>query len=403
MRPLPEHERLNDQLEKHLSGWYGKEQLDQSGLSSAPTIENDPQSDPLVALACHLQAAPSLQVRPDFARRLEERMLLHHVALRHQLSERVKTRGSWLFSRPFGISISYISMAVVLLCSLLGTSILALAAQATNPSSPLYTVKKWEQHVQLSLVHSPLDQAEVSLQIARDRLNALANAHGDTYRQALADLNGQINAVMQILATIPTGQDRNRLSNELDTLKASARHGLRDLLPKLSLSERLMTTDELRQLGEPVTQLNHAVIIVSSPSSTQATISLTGSNFYSGEHLLIDDVLMGDSGTLQNGTYTFTVSWNRQSSPQTIGILNTDGTVAQTTVILLPNAKSGNADKGAQNNNDKGKNTHGDNSGNMINGNKQDGNNHNGGGQNPGNNSLQGSSNGSNNHENKNR
>jgi hypothetical protein len=283
---------------------------------------------------------------------------------------------------------------------------LALAAQATNPSNPLYTVKKWEQHVQLSLARSPSDQAEVSLQIARDRLNALANAHGETYRQALADLNGQINTAMQILDTLPAGQDRNHLANELDTLKASARHALRDLLPKLSLSERLMTTDELRQLGDPVTQLNHAAIIVSSPSPTQATISLTGNNLYPGGHLLIDQVFMEDNGMLQNGTYIFTVSWNRQSSPQTIGILNTDGTVAQTTVILLPNAKSGNADKGAQNNNDKGKNNqdnHGDNSGSMINANKQDGNDHNGGGQNPGNNSLQGSSNGSNNHENKNR
>ena len=304
MRPLPEHERLNDQLEKHLPSWYEKEQLNQSRLP-APTIENDPESDALVALACHLQAAPSLRVRPDFARRLEERMLLHHVALRHQRS--AKARGSWLFSRPFGVSIAYIGMAVVFLCSLLGTSILALAAQATNPSNPLYTVKKWEQHVQLSLARSPSDQAEVSLQIARDRLNALANAHGETYRQALADLNGQINAIMQILGTLPDGQDRNHLANELDTLQGSARHILRDLLPKLSLSERLMTTDELRQLGDPVAQLNHAVIIVSSPSPTQVTISLTGSNLYPGGHLLIDQVLMEGNGILQNGTYIFTV------------------------------------------------------------------------------------------------
>jgi len=404
MRPLPEHERLNDQLEKHLPGWYGKERLDQSRLP-VPTIENDPESDALVALACHLQAAPSLQVRPDFARRLEERMLLHHVALRHQ--QATKTRESWLFSRLFGASIAYISMAVVLLCSLLGTSILALAAQDTNPSNPLYTVKKWEQHVQLSLARSPSDQAEVSLQIARDRLNALANAHGETYRQALADLNGQINAVMQILATLPAGQDRNRLSNELDTLKASARHILRDLLPKLSLSERLMTTDELRQLGDPVTQLNHAIITVSSASPTQATISLTGSNFYPGGHLLIDQVLMEDNGTLQNGTYIFTVSWHRQSPPHTIGILNADDTVAQTTAILSPNARSDNTGKGMQNTNDKGKNSHGDNGSNIANQSKQEENGHSGEGNNNGNNNNNdnnnGGSDGSNSHGSKNK
>jgi len=106
---------------------------------------------------------------------------------------------------------------------------------------------------------------------------------------------------------------------------------------------------------------------------------------------------------LHNGTYIFTVSWNRQSSPQTIGILNADGTVAQTTVILLPNAKSDNTGKNTQNTNDKGKNNektnYGDNGSNIVN--KQGGNSHSGEGGSNGN--SNGTSDGSNNYGNKNR
>src|SRR5262249_851074 len=162
-------------------------------------------------------------------------------------------------------------------------------------------------------------------------LNALANAHGETYRQTLADLKGQMDTAMQILNALPVGQDHNHLADELAALKARARRTLRDVLPHLSLSECLLTTDELRYLGDAVPQLNHATIIFSSPSLTQVTISLTGNNLSAGGHVLIDQVLMKDSGTLQNGADIFIVSWHGQSSPHTIGILNPDSTVAQTT------------------------------------------------------------------------
>lgn len=169
MRPHPEHERLNDQLHKHLASRPSNEQSDQPSTPFLLT-EKDPEVDKLVALARHLQAAPPLQVNPDFARRLEQRMLLHHLALRHQSSgkaqQTTKFRGNWFFSRPL---VAYISMAVVLLCSLLGTGVFALAAHVTNPGNPLYTVKQWEQQVQLSLAHSPSPQAKVSLPIAHDR------------------------------------------------------------------------------------------------------------------------------------------------------------------------------------------------------------------------------------------
>ena len=183
MRPHPEHERLNDQLHKYLARWPGNEQSDQPDSPFLLT-EKDPEVDKLVALARHLQAAPPMQVNPDFARRLEQRMLLHHLALGYQSSGKAqqitKRRGNWFLSRPF---VAYISMAVVLLCSLLGTGVFALAAHVTNSGNPLYTVKQWEQQVQLSLAHSPSDQAKVSLPISHDQLNANAKNNKNNKNQ----------------------------------------------------------------------------------------------------------------------------------------------------------------------------------------------------------------------------
>ncbi len=185
MRPLPEYERLHRQLEQDLLYKHGKEQLDQS-QSPVSTIQNDPEIDTLVALACRVQ-----QVHAGFAQQLEVRILSHHIALCQQLPKGArqvaKKQRSWLFSRSFRASIV---AAVALLCLLLGTSLLALAAPITNPSNPLYAVKKWEQHVQLSLAHSPLNQAKVSPQIARDRLNTLANAHRNHISQNIGNNGG---------------------------------------------------------------------------------------------------------------------------------------------------------------------------------------------------------------------
>ncbi len=291
MRLLPEHERLHDQLEKHLRGWPDTEPLEQSHQPLA-TAENTTEIDAMVALARHLQAASPLQVHPDFAHRLEQHLLLHHAALHRSFSQEArqapKPQGSWMFSRPL---VAYLALTVVLLGSLVGSSVLAFAAQATNASNPLYPVKKWEQQVQLSLARSPVDQAEVSLHIASDRLNALVNASGDTYRQTLADLDGQIETLTQILTALPAGKDHTHLADELAALKGRARQTLRDALPHLALPERLLTTDELGHLGDVVTHLNSAVIVFSSHAAREATISLTGTNFSAGGHVVIDQEL----------------------------------------------------------------------------------------------------------------
>src|SRR5215470_997816 len=76
MKPLPE--RLNDRLERQqVRSWNGEE-------PSVSALNRDPEADAFVALALRFQAAPPLQVDPDFARRLEQRMLARNAVLHLQ-------------------------------------------------------------------------------------------------------------------------------------------------------------------------------------------------------------------------------------------------------------------------------------------------------------------------------
>jgi hypothetical protein len=450
MRALPEYEQLQRQLERYLPHRHSNGPFSQSRLP-VPTTQPDPEVDALVDLACHVH-----KMHAGFAQQLEERILTRHAVLSQQerlvkeqtdwlLSHSSKQKhafnmpqaqGGWLFSHSlkqksafnmpqaqggwlFSHSLKQKSMfnmpqaqgswlfsrslkapmlvAVALFCFLLGTTLIALAAPRANPGNPLYIVKQWEQGLQLPWHGSSFNQAQAGLQAARDQLNVLANAHRDAYSQALTNLDKQVNTAAQLINAVPSGPNRDQLTGELTALKVDARRILRNLLPQCSLSERLITTEELGRLGDVVTQLNSATISFSastpidnssngsdtadkdvpshqspnrshqgsnqghqhshqSPgrshptqvrhaSPIQITISIRGGNLYLGGQLLINGVLITGHGTLQNGIYTFVVTWNSSQLPQTIGILNTDGTLAQTTHILSSNS-AGNGNGG---------------------------------------------------------
>jgi len=215
MRPLPEYERLHRQLEKYLPYKHGKEQFDQSQLP-VPTTQNDPEVDALVALACHVQ-----QAHAGFAQRLEVRMLSRHVALRQQppkgARQAAKKQRSWLFSGSFRTAIV---VAAACFGLLLGTSLLALAASVTNPDNPLYTVKKWEQHIQLP----PLDQPKASSQSTRDRLNTPIGAHGNAYLSLNSKdgKNGSANCTSQkVKINVKNGFGNNNGDGQRSLPKAS--------------------------------------------------------------------------------------------------------------------------------------------------------------------------------------
>ncbi len=333
MNPLPE--RLNERLERRqVRSWNGEEPPDWL-LSPVPAPNRDPEVDELVALALRVQAAPPLQVDPDFARQLEQRILVRHAALHLERPARGWSFPRLLRAHPvFGVALS-----LCLLLLLLGTGVLVAAAQVTNPNNPLSVVKHWEQQVQVSLANSPASQAQLELQFARDQLTTLVTladaAHAEAYREALVELDQQLNIASRAIHALPTGADHNRVESQLATLQADARHTLRGLLPQLAFLERLLTTDELGRLGDSVPHLVSVAIVLPAHPNGHAIISIAGDEIQPGAQLLVDTRLVDVGGSLQNGVYVFVANWAGNQHPQSIGILNPDGTAAQTTTITL--------------------------------------------------------------------
>ncbi len=358
MKPLAE--RLNDRLEQERRhSWNGGEPSSLPA-SRTHTSASDLEVEALVALAKRWQSSPHLQADPDFALQLERHLLVRQATL-----PRKYPRGRWFFPRLWHAHPTLgIALGCCLLLLLLGTAMLVAAAQVSNPDNPLYAVKRWEQGVQVSLARSPESRADLDVQFARDRLSTLASladpAHAEAYRQALADFEQHMNDAANSIGAIPAGADHDRLSSELVTLKADARRTLRSFLLRLALAELLVTTDVLGQVGDTVPRLLGVEIVLSVHPNAQATISITGVNIQPGAQLLVNEQATGVQGMFQHGVYVFTTNWNGNQHAQSIGILNPDGTAAQTTAITMKsssgngNGNSGNGNTGGHGNGNTG-------------------------------------------------
>ncbi len=334
MNQLPE--RLNDRLEQlNARSWNSEKPADWL-LSPAHAPDRDPEVDELVTLAHRFQSAPPLQVDQDFARQLERRVLMRNAALRvDEQPARGRLFPPLLRAHPiFGVALS-----LCLLLLLLGTGVLATAAQVSNPDNPLYAVKRLEQHVQVSLASSSENQATLDLQFARDRLNTLADladpAHAQAFQQALMDLDQHISAAVNAINALPAGTYHDRLASELATLEADARHALRGLLSRLTLPGRLLTTGELGRLGDNVPLLKSVEIVLPAHPNGHAIVNISGDDIQPGAQLLVDSQLVEAHSSLQNDLNVFVANWAGNRHPHSIGILNPDGTAAQTTAITL--------------------------------------------------------------------
>ncbi len=303
-------------------------------------------------VARRLQSSPQSQVDPAFADLLERRLLLRQASLRHE-----RPVHSWFFPRLWRTRPLFsVALSLCLLVLVLGTSVLVAAAQISNPENPLYIVKHWEQHVQVSLANSSQSRAELDVQFARERLNSLAGladpAQANAYSQALMDFDQQLSAASSAVQGLSSALDRERLSSELATLKVDARQKLWGFLPQLALAERLLTTDELGRLGDTVPRLLSVEIdLLAHPVERTATIGISGNDIQPGAQLLVNGRVLDAQGFFQNDVYIFTTNWNGDQHPQSIGILNPDGTVAQTTAITM---KSSNGNGNSNNGNNGG-------------------------------------------------
>jgi hypothetical protein len=244
------------------------------------------------------------------------------------------------------------AVGLALLLLVLCASLLITAVQASNPTSPLSPL--------YHLVHLPFQaQDETAAQIkaaqrvqrVQQQLDALAGVtdpaqHETVYQHALAGLQQAIQAANATVTALPASTQRERLERTLSALTFQARHVLRALLSQLTLSERQLTTAALGTLGESVPVLQAAAIDVSTPPIGTATITITGTDLEPGAVLLIDGRVVAGSGTFQDGVDVFVVGWTGNWHPQSVGILNPDGTVAQTTTIQVKSAGGANHGKG---------------------------------------------------------
>jgi uncharacterized protein DUF5667 len=356
LKPLPE--RLNDRLERQ-NARSSKDEESPSWLLTPPTQTShiDTEVDELVDLAHRFQSASPLEVDPDFARQLEQRVLMHNAALRLQQFRRRR-----LFPRLWDVHPFFgVALSICILLFLLGTGALVVAAQVSNPDNPLYAVKRLEQHVQVSLSNSSENQAEMDLQSARDRLDTLAKLIDsvEAYKEGIADLDQQISTASKAINALPAGRRHDRLVGELAAFEADVRSTLRRLLPKLAFPERLVTSSELGYLGDNVPRLKSVAIALPAHPNGRATISISGQGVQPGAQLLVDGRLVIVQGSLQNGLYVFVADWVGNLHPQSVGILNPDGTAALTSAIILKTSDehdnvNGNSNSGGNGNGNGG-------------------------------------------------
>src|SRR5258708_30999272 len=84
------------------------------------------------------------------------------------------------------------------------------------------------------------------------------------------------------------------------------------------------------------------------------TISIAGDDLQPGAQLLVDSRLVEGTGSFQNGRYVFVANWAGNQPPQRLGILNPDGTAAQTTTITLNSSDEHGNGNGNSNGNGNG-------------------------------------------------
>ncbi|MGB8345355.1 MAG: hypothetical protein WCD86_10755 [Ktedonobacteraceae bacterium] len=345
----PRSDRLNEQVER--ARLLNRSQYPTGGHDHAEPVAHpsvpDQESHDLALLAQHLQSSPHLRADPDFARRLEQRMLRHHAAWQQQHSI-AKRQGSRAVYAQRSRGAVRIAIGLVALLLIVGVGLLVTAVQAANPTGPLaplyHLIRQSSQPAGEATAAQAIQRAQQQL----DAVGAVTDPaqHEVAYQQMLVELEQTILAANACVTKLPMSAERDHLERALSALTTQARHVLLSLLPQLTLAEQQTTTEALGILGERIPVILAARIALSTPPTGTATITLTGRDIESGAVLVIDGRVVGGSGMLQDGMDVFVVPWKGTMRPHSVGILNPDGMVAQTSAIQVTISSSTNHGKG---------------------------------------------------------
>lgn len=242
-----------------------------------------------------------------------------------------------IFRRPLLRRALWTAIAAALLLTLGATTL--TAAASAGPGSPLYRLHRWEQNVRVTLSGSAADRTALHLQYARDALAALnatvaQRQFGAPYDDALATYHDEMAAAGANLADVPSGGQHDGLASQLQQLRATGRSDLHAALAALPWAERLSTTTVLASIDDHVLSVAQATMIYSGHGQHLWQIIVSGSGFQQGARLLVNDEPAGNVTSVTATTLVATLSGDDSAPlPATIGVANSDGTAAVTSLI----------------------------------------------------------------------
>ncbi len=297
----------------------------------------------LLETAQQLDRLPTLRPDAAFARHLEQHLQSRAAAMRAPgqrqaapatISRKKRPLLAWARVHPAWAAV-VMALAFLGILGVIGVA----GAEASSPDNPFYQVKLFEQGVRLTFA-SQADRIRLHISYAQDDLSELQQhtSAGDdnTYLQTLQYLQQETSEAASALASLPAGQEHDQLAQMLAQLTASEQQTLRSLLPSLDITERLATTQALADLGTPTPTIRS--VVVTAGADGKSTVVITGAGFQPGASLLVDGQVVSASVEVTQTQLKATLALAADARPQTFGVSNPDGTVAQSNQIQWASA-----------------------------------------------------------------
>src|SRR5690349_8214257 len=187
--------RPSDRLDEGLENWHASQydrqiragsrlaplpleaQSSPRGMSQDTQTDQDETLNALLDTARRIEALPTFRPSAPFSQRLGRQVQARAAAMRTTSKSRPLARAERRPRRGFALSgwmrVHPGLAAVVVLLAVMGIVGVA-GAQASDPGSPLYQVKRFEQSIQLSFA-SPADRVRLHIGNARSDLQALSS------------------------------------------------------------------------------------------------------------------------------------------------------------------------------------------------------------------------------------
>ena len=213
------------------------------------------------------------------------------------------------------------------------------AAAAAGPGTPLYSLHRWEQGIQVSMAGKAADRVKLHLEYAREALVALdaavaARQTGGAYDDALATYRDEMGAASVSLAAVPAGGDQSALVAQFGQLRAQGRSDLHAALAVLPWAQRITTTSALAGLDDNVPGVTHAEMVYSGHGQHLWRITVTGSGFQPGAILLVNGQPAGEVISVTPTALVAQMTGDDSAPlPASIGVANPDNTAAVTSSI----------------------------------------------------------------------